>query len=158
MQQRRKRSKGKLKIQNQGLLASGSPTGEPLASQCIFTKPTGKPAACRLCNLASGSPTGERLASTTRNCAFWPFSQHIKRESWIFSREAGKTRIGTSLGHILELEELEEHWGSLGFKWEAWRDLSFLHLWLYIFFPLLHISSMNSFIVLGFVLFTFMCN
>ena len=110
MQQRRKRSKGKLKIQNQGLLASGSPTGEPLASQCIFTKPTGKPAACRLCNLASGSPTGERLASTTRNCAFWPFSQHIKRESWIFSREGWKTRLGTPLGHILE-------------SWRAWRSL-----------------------------------
>ena len=110
MQQRRKRSKGKLKIQNQGLLASGSPTGEPLASQCIFTKPTGKPAACRLCNLASGSPTGERLASTTRSCAFWPFSQHIKRESWIFWRGGGKHTTW---------DISRAHFGA----WRAWRTL-----------------------------------
>ena len=110
MQQRRKRSKGKLKIQNQGLLASGSPTGEPLASQCIFTKPTGKPEACRLCNLASGSPTGERLASTTRSCAFWPFSQHIKRESWIFWRGGGKHTTW---------DISRAHFG----VWRAWRTL-----------------------------------
>ena len=68
------------------------------------------------------------------------------------------TKIHTSralLGVLKSLKNIGKAWG---FKWEAWRDLSFLHLWLYIFFPLLHISSMNSFIVLGFVLLAFMCN
>ena len=91
-----------------------SPAARQLASHCIIIKPTGMQLACRLCNLASGSPTGERLASITCSCAFWHISQHIKRESWIFSKGGRKN---TTWGTSWRLEELEEPWDLLGIKW-----------------------------------------
>ena len=134
-------------------LANGWAIGEP--NTCMFTILASNPWMFTV--LASGSPTGERLASPLHCCVFWPSSQHIKRQTWAISREARKTRKGTHLGHLWEF-------------WRVWRILGFLgnqvwklgEIWTSficgcIFFSLLHLSSMNSFIVLRFVLISIMC-
>ena len=108
------------------------------------------------------SPVARQLASNWReHVTAARFSQKFsayKRENLGHYEGIWKTRFGTPLGHFWE-------------AWRAWRTLGSLgnqvgklgEIWVFlicgcIFLPILHHSSMHSFIVLGFVLFAFMCN
>ena len=130
------------------------PVARQLASHKANWHASGMPSLESRQWLANWRATGE---STSQLRVLTYFSAYKKGKLDILRRGWKNTTGGTSRALLGGLKSLK----NLGISWESSGELG--EIWVFlicgcIFLPILHHSSMHSFIVLGFVLFAFMCN